>query len=364
MTSPDERLDSRQLQKRTLIVAGALLGIAAALWLAWTLRNLLFMVFVSIFVAVAFEPPVHTLAKRGWRRGAATGLVFLVAFVVIVLFTWALAPLFIEQIQQLIASIPDLVTGVATFLEQDLGFELSDFEPEMIRDNAMDYLQSFGGTLAGGVLGLTAGVVGFLVFVTTVALFSFDMVAELPKLQRTVLSAMPEAQQRHAMRVWDLAVESMGGYIYSRLILAALSAALSTAFLSLLDVPFALPLGIWVGVLSQFIPVVGTYLAAILPAIVALTFNDVKTMLWVLVFFIAYQQLENYLISPRITKRTMEIHPAVSVAAILGGGALMGGVGVILALPMTGIVQAIIAESRRRHETILGDAAVAPDAFE
>lgn len=361
MTSPDDRLDIRQLQKRTLVVAGALLGIAAALWLAWTLRNLLFMVFVSVFVAVAFEPPVHTLAKRGWRRGAATGVVFVVAFALIVLFTWALAPLFVEQIRQLIASIPDLVTGVATFLEEDLGFELSDVEPEMVRENAMNYLQSFGGTLAGGVLGLTAGVVGFLIFATTVALFSFYMVAELPKLQRTVLSAMPEAQQRHAMHIWDLAVESMGGYIYSRLILAALSAALSTAFLSVLEVRFALPLGIWVGVLSQFIPVVGTYLAAILPAVVALTFNDVTTMIWVLVFFIGYQQVENYLISPRITKRTMEIHPAVSVAAILGGGALMGGVGVILALPMTGIIQAIISESRKRHEVILDESAATPE---
>lgn len=356
MTAPDEGLDRRQLQKRTLIVVTALLGVAAALWLAWTLRNLLFMVFVAIFVAVAFEPPVHTLAKRGWRRGAATGLVFLVAFALVVLFTWSLAPLFVEQIRELVESIPEFVAAVATFLQDNLGFELGAVEPEAIGENAIGYLQSFGGTLAGGVLGLTAGVLGFLVFATTVALFSFYMVAELPKLQRTVLSSMPEAQQRHAMRIWDLAVESMGGYIYSRLILAALSAALSAAFLSLLDVRFALSLGIWVGVLSQFIPVVGTYLAAVLPAIVALTFNDLGTMIWVVVFFVAYQQIENYLVSPRITKRTMEIHPAVSVAAILGGGALMGGVGVILALPMTGIIQAIISESRKRHDVILDDA--------
>ncbi len=155
------------------------------------------------------------------------------------------------------------------------------------------------------------------------------------------------------MYVWNLAVESMGGYIYSRLILAVLSGALAAAFLSAMGVRFALSLGIWVGVLSQFIPVVGTYLAAILPAVVALTFNDVTTMIWVLLFFVAYQQVENYLISPRITKRTMEIHPAISVAAILAGGALLGGLGVILALPMTGIIQAMISESRKRHDVIL-----------
>lgn len=349
--------ESRDLQRRTFTVAGALAVVAVAIWLAWTLRNLLFMVFVSVFVAVAFEPPVHTLEKRGWRRGAATGLVFLVAFLLAVAFLWSLAPLFVEQIRQLIAATPSFVNAVVDFLQEQLGFEISDFDPKVAGQEAATYLRTIGGTLAGGVIGITAGVIGFIVFATTVALFSFYMIAELPKLQRTVLSAMPEAQQRRAMRVWDLAVESMGGYIYSRLILAFFSAALSAAFLSALDVRFSLSLGIWVGVLSQFIPVVGTYLAAILPAVVALTFNDVTTMLWVLAFFVAYQQVENYLISPRITKRTMEIHPAISVGAILAGGALLGGIGVILALPMAGVIQAMISESRKRHDVILDDRA-------
>lgn len=353
--------ESRHLRRQTFTVAGALLVVAAAIWLAWTLRNLLFMVFVSIFVAVAFEPPVHTLEKRGWRRGAATGVVFVMAFALGALFFWSLAPVFFQQIRQLMMATPDFMTAVVTFLQEDLGFEISDFDPEAAGSSAMSYLRSIGGTLAGGVIGLTAGVLGFLVFATTVILFSFYMIAELPKLQRTVLSAMPESQQRRALHVWNLAVESMGGYIYSRLILAFFSAALAAMFLSALNVPFALSLGIWVGVLSQAIPVVGTYLATILPAVVALTFNDVRTMLWVLAFFTAYQQVENYLISPRITKRTMEIHPAISIAAILAGGSLMGGIGVILALPMAGVIQAMISESRRRHDVVLDDdAAVAP----
>lgn len=347
--------ENRYLQRRTFAVAGAILLVAAAIWLAWRLRNLLFMVFVSVFVAVAFEPPVHTLEKRGWRRGAATGLVFLVAFILAIAFLWSLAPLFADQIRQLVAATPDFIDAVVTFLQDSLGFEISEFDPETAGENAVSYLQSIGGTLAGGVIGLTAGIIGFLIFVTTVVLFSFYMIAELPKLQRTVLSSMPEAQQRRAMHVWDLAVESMGGYIYSRLILAFLSAILSALFLSALDVRFALSLGIWVGVLSQFIPVVGTYLAAILPAVVALTFNDVQTMVWVLVFFVLYQQVENYLISPRITRRTMEIHPAISVGAILAGGALLGGVGVILALPMAGVIQAMLIQTRRRHDVILDE---------
>jgi predicted PurR-regulated permease PerM len=156
-----------------------------------------------------------------------------------------------------------------------------------------------------------------------------------------------------------VAVEKMGAYIYSRLILAVISAALTTLVLSILGVPFALSLGIWVGVLSQFVPVIGTYIAAILPGLVALTFNDWVTALLVVGFLVLYQQVENYLVSPRITSRTMEIHPAVSVGAIIVGGTLMGGIGIILALPMAGIIQAIISESRKPYEVIIDDETLA-----
>lgn len=340
-----------EFRHRVITVVVVVLAAAAALWLSYQVRNLIFMVFVSLFVAVAFAPPVQWLERRGWKRGPATGAVFLSAFLLAVGFGWALAPLFVEQIQQLIEGIPGYVASFAAWL-QSLGFDI-DWDPEQIGSQIAGAMESFGGNFLGGVVGLAGSIVGFLVFATTVALFSFFMVAELPKMQRTVLSTMPEQRQRRALRAWNVAVDQMGAYIYSRLLLAAVGAFVSWAALSLLGVRFALSLGIWVGVISQFIPVVGTYLAMILPIIVSLTFNGLTTTIWVLVVFIVYQQVENYLFAPFITKKTMEIHPAVSVGAILAGGALMGGIGVILALPMTGIIQALISESRRSYDTIL-----------
>lgn len=354
--------DERLFVRRILVIAIVLLGVAAVLWLAFRLSTVIFMVFVSLFITVAFEPPVHFLAKRGWKRGAATGVVLVAALVIVVLFIWALVPLFVEQAQRLIDSIPGMVESLLAFLSDDLGFDISEIDAREVGRNLLSSLQDLTGVVAGGVLGVASSVFGFLIFATTVALFSFYMIAELPKLQRTVLSFMPEPQQRHALRIWDVAVEKMGGYIYSRLILAVVSATITYLFLTALGVPFAISLGIWVGTLSQFVPVVGTYLASVLPALVALTFNDVGTTIWVIVFFVAYQQLENYLIAPRITKRTMEIHPAVSVAAIIIGGTLMGGIGVILALPMAGIIQAIIAESRKSYDVILDQQSPAPEA--
>lgn len=353
MATSVDLAERRRFIRQTLTVAVVLVGVAGVLWLLSRMSGILFMVFVSLFLAVALEPPVHTLEKRGWRRGSATGLVFLVGLIVAVGFVWALAPLFVDQINRLVDLLPVYVDNVLVWLQSTFDLDLSGFDLENAGTDVASGLQSVGGFLVSGILGLTATVGSFFFFATTVALFSFYMIAELPQLQRTVLSFMPEKEQRRALHIWDIAVEKMGGYIYSRLVLAIVSAAISSTFLYLLDVPFALSLGIWVGVLSQFIPVIGTYLAAILPAIVALSSQGAWTMAWVIIFFVGYQQIENYVFSPRITKRTMEIHPAVSVAAIIMGGNLMGGVGVILALPMTGIIQAIISESRRRHEVIL-----------
>jgi predicted PurR-regulated permease PerM len=347
--------DREVFVRRTLTVALVLIGVAGVLWLMYQLSTVLFMVFVSLFVAVTFEPPVHFLAKRGWRRGVATGVVLMVALLLGGFFIWALAPLFVQQVQQLVNAIPGLVESFVKLLQDTFGFDLLQIDPAKVGQNLLSSVQSLTGVVAGGLVGIASSIFSFLFFATTVALFSFYMIAELPTLQRTVLSAMREDRQRRALHIWDVAVEKMGGYIYSRLILATVSATFTTIFLSLLNVPFALSLGIWVGVLSQFVPVVGTYLASILPALVALTFNSPTTAIWTIVYFVIYQQIENYVFSPRITRRTMEIHPAVSVAAIIIGGTLMGGIGVIVALPMTGIVQAIISESRKTYDVVLDE---------
>jgi len=355
-------VDDRLFIRRTLTGALILIGVAAVLWLIFRLNTVVWMVVVALFVTVAFEPPVHFLAKRGWRRGAATGLVFVVAVLLAGAFVWALAPLFIDQIQSLVDAIPGMFQAVVDFLENTFGFDLSDVDPATAGQDLLTSVQGLAGAIAGGVVGVTASLFGFLFFATTVALFSFYMIADLPKLQRTVLSFMPEEQQRHAIHVWDVAVEKMGAYIYSRLILSVLSGTLTAIYLSILGVPFAVSLGIWVGVLSQFVPVVGTYLAAVLPTIVALTFRDGATAIWVVVFFLAYQQLENYLIAPRITRKTMEIHPAISVAAVTIKNTLLGGIGVILALPMAGIIQAILSESRESYDVILDEPEAAAES--
>lgn len=353
--TPSERAEMRRFRNRTLVVAGVLLGVAAVIWLAWRLSNLIFMIFVALFITIAFEPAVHWLEKKGWKRGLAAAAVLLTALLAVVAFVASLAPLFIAQVGELVDELPGIVESFAAWLNDTFGLQI-EVDPEKIaEDLAGSSWRQLGGGVAGGIFGFLGSMGNFLLFSTTTALFAFFMLAEMHDMQRNVLSFMPPERQLKALHVWDVAVEKMGGYVYSRLFLAGIAAVVAWAALAFLGVPFAPSLGIWVGVLSQFVPVVGTYLAMILPAIVAVTFNDLQTVVWILVIFTLYQQVENYLVGPWITKRTMEIHPAVTVGAILAGGYLLGSLGVILALPVAGIIQAIIGEYRKSHEVVLDD---------
>jgi len=162
---------------------------------------------------------------------------------------------------------------------------------------------------------------------------------------------LPPGRQEVALRVWDLAIESTGGYVYSRVLLAAASAVATTLFLGLLGVPYPLALGLWVGLVSQFVPTVGTYLAGALPVLIALL-DDPVSALWVLAFIIVYQQFENMILSPRITARTMALHPAVAFGAVIAGGAIMGPIGALLALPAAASVQALVSSYLHRYEVI------------
>jgi predicted PurR-regulated permease PerM len=116
-------------------------------------------------------------------------------------------------------------------------------------------------------------------------------------------------------------------------------------------VPAPIPLALWVGFVSQFLPVVGTYLAGILPVLIAFLDSPVKALI-VLGFIVVYQQIENYYFSPRITARTMELHPAVAFGSAIGGAFVLGAVGAVLALPAAAMVQALVSSWGRRHEVI------------
>ena len=150
MNKTEERTDNRVFRRRTLVVAGVLLLTALAIFLLFRLRNLLFMVFVALFIAVALEPPVHFLEKRGWKRGLATGLVFLVGFLLIVAFVALLVPLFVNQVNELIDQLPGYIDSVAQQLNDWFNLDISTESLQQEAAGLPDLIAGAGGTILGG----------------------------------------------------------------------------------------------------------------------------------------------------------------------------------------------------------------------
>ncbi|MET0458578.1 MAG: AI-2E family transporter, partial [Ilumatobacteraceae bacterium] len=185
----------------------------------------------------------------------------------------------------------------------------------------------------------------------TVLLFTFYLVADGPKLRRFICSRLTPARQERVLAAWELAGNKTGGYLYSRALLALLSTISHWIVFQSLGTPAPLALALWVGVVSQFLPVVGTYIAGVLPVLLTFLDSPVKALI-VLIAIVVYQQIENYLFSPRITARTMELHPALAFGAALGGAAVLGAVGAVLALPAAAMGPAIVNDWGDRHQVI------------
>ena len=133
--------------------------------------------------------------------------------------------------------------------------------------------------------------------------------------------------------------------------LASVSAVFHVAFFWFIDVPFWLPLGIFAGIVGQFIPTIGTYIGVALPALFALLDKPINA-LWIAVFATVYQQLENYVFTPRISRRTMDVHPAVALGSVIAGAALFGPIGALIGIPIAAVALAIIDTFSKRHELV------------
>lgn len=278
----------------------------------------------------------------------------LVAILLAVLFVVLMVPLVVEQVKTLIQNIPGWVARVNPWLRRWFDFSISTSAADVQSQKLTSALTSFGTQLAANVLGIAVGFVGTLFRVFTIGLFSFYLIAEGPRVRRTTLSLMPPDRQHHVVRVWEVAIEKTGGYLYSRLLLAVISGVCTFAVLTILRVPFALPLALWMGLVSQFIPTVGTYIAAAIPLLVALLNSPWKALV-LLVFILLYQQLENMVLAPRVTAHTMDMHAAVAFGSVIAGAALFGPLGAFLAIPGVAILQAVIWTSLSRYQVIDDD---------
>ncbi|WP_415924534.1 AI-2E family transporter [Streptomyces sp. MI02-7b] len=333
---------------RAMVLAVALLAaLQLAEWAFHQVIGLLVNILLAFFAALAMEPAVDWMAARGMRRGLATGLVFLAVLTLGGVFVVLLGSLLVDQITSIGRNLPEYVDDVVLWVNHTFGTDLSVGK---LQQNVLhsDWLRNYVQKQAGNVWGLSATVLGGVFQVLTITLFTFYFAADGPRLRRAVCSVLPPARQAEVLRAWEIAVAKTGGYLYSRALMALISAVAHYVLFQVLGIPYAPALAVWVGVVSQFVPTVGTYLAGALPMLIAFT-QDPWDAVWVLGFVVVYQQFENYLVQPRITARTVDIHPAVAFGSVIVGTALLGAVGALVAIPATATLQGFLGAYVKRY---------------
>jgi predicted PurR-regulated permease PerM len=335
-----------------VVLVGAALAVLAIRWLAHELSSFLTIIFMAAFLSFALEPAVQWLVNRGWKRGAATGVMLGLVFLSGVFLLALIVPAVVTGFKQLIESAPQLVDRLVGWLHV-IGIKnvSTDNLIQELQANADKVISAAQGIAGGLILGVATSILGALFKIATVGLFTFYFVAEGPKLRRAILSMTPPERQERMLFVWEHAIIQTGGYFYSRLLLAVINGTGMYIVLRANGVPFAAPLAIFEGIVAEFIPIIGTYIGGALPILVAFL-TSTGAGIWAAGYIVVYQQIENYILSPRLTAKTMSLHPAIAFAAALIGGAIGGLLAAFLALPVAGVLQAAILEYSKPYEVV------------
>jgi predicted PurR-regulated permease PerM len=352
-TEADPRRPVPSWFRRGVVYAGfVVLAFLVGTWMFTRLGGFWPLLAFAFFVGLAIEPIVNWLERKGLRRGAGTGLVLLALIVGTIVFFAAFGNLLVTQLVGLVQDLPSVIDRVLDWANDRFGTELTV-------QSALDAIGLSTADLAGlarelgtGLLSVLVSAVGVLFSAAAGLLFAFYFAADGPKLRRTMASWLPPERQRVFYTVWTISANKAGTYVISRGILAVISSFVFAVFFAAIGLDYWLPLALWVGFVSQFIPTIGTYLAGALPVLIALTAGQPVLALVIIGVTIAYQQVENLVLTPRVTQQTLEVHAAIAFGSVLVGGILFGVTGALLAIPVIAIVMAVLDTYGKRYTLV------------
>ena len=321
----------------------AALGVLVA-WGLWNAlgqaRSVLILLLVSMFIAVGLNPLVEWFMRRGLKRGLSVGVVFLLMILAVTGVGFAIVPVVSDQINSLIKNAPDwldLLEKSRTLNDLNQRYHYIQKAQEYIQDPALAQ-RAFG-----GILGVGKVVAGALFNTFTILILTLYFLASLPSVKRAAYSLVPRTRRTRVSILGDEVLTRVGGYVSGQFVVALCAGVCMFIFLEIIGLgQYAVALAIVVMV-CDFIPMVGGLIGVVIVALIGFT-----TGLWTgvicLAYGIVYQQIENYFIAPRIMRRAVDIPGAVTVIAALLGGALLGVVGALLAIPSAAAILLIVRE--------------------
>jgi predicted PurR-regulated permease PerM len=299
---------------------------------------------MATFVAVVVSAPVNRLSQR-MDRGAAIALVYLGVILIPITIGAILIPPAVSAATTLVGELPTYVDDVTEFVQdnQQLQNLNDDFDLTSKLEEVAQSLASDLDSAAGALAGVGAGLIGSLFAVFIVLVLSIFMVSRGRGWTDAALRYRPEEEREAIRRALDHIAAAVSSYVGGALAQATIAGLAAFIVLSLLGVPAPLALAVIIAILD-LIPLLGATIGAFIVALITL-FTDfpTATIIWV-VFAIAYQQFENYVVQPRIQSRAVDLDPFIIVIAALLGGFLLGVIGALLAIPGAAAMQIAVRE--------------------
>jgi predicted PurR-regulated permease PerM len=319
--------------------AGALLAILLAYALA-TVRHELILILIAAFVAIGLDPAVKFLERRGASRRLAVTVVCLAVLALLVGFIVTVAAPLRGEATSLIHAAPGYLDQLkdrnSTLGRLNAQLHLSD-KAKSLADHGFG-LQSASSVLSVGSA-VATGVFDTIVVLVLIVYF----LADLPRITAAAYRLAPRHRRPRVGLLCDEIIKRVGGYVLGNVATSFITFAVSFPALLLLRVPYALVLAVLMGVLD-LVPLVGSTIAGGIAALVALGGVGVSAALGVIVFALVYRLIADYVINPPIMRRTVDVSPLVTIVAVVIGGALLGIVGALVAVPAAAAIQLLLTE--------------------
>lgn len=307
------------------------LGLARAVS---AIGNVIILLLVSFVLAVGFQPAVTWLERRGVRRGWAVAIIFATGFLVVGAFLALVVPIIVREVSNLVEQAPRYLQEA----QQGNSFigRLNE------RFDLEEKLRSLGEDLPTTALSLVRSFTAFVFNTVTVVILTLYFTAAMPQLRAGVARLLHWEDRKDFLEILDESTQRVGGYVLGNLAVSAIAGTLAFLVLIIVGVPFAAALAFWVA-LTDLIPVIGAILGAAAAVLVA-AFTGVPELIITAAYFLVYQQVENYLLAPRVMKRAIDMSAALVIVAVLIGGSLAGVIGALLALPIAAVIKVVVRE--------------------
>jgi predicted PurR-regulated permease PerM len=326
--------------------------IAFGIYLAIVAAEVLLSIGLAVVFALGLDPVVNKLTARGWGRGKSALLVFAALFAAAsVLVIWVATPIW-NEVQGLAQNLPEYVQD----LEDEPVFKDLESNTDLVQkaEGVADDIAAEIPKAASALLGITGGLVGSLLSVVTLVFLTLFLLIGMPDLKLAALGLMPPRTAERVDRLYGEVTHTIFSSLIGNLVISVIAGTVVGVTALLVDAPFPIVLAVIVGLLD-LIPQVGSMIAAIIVVAITLIGTGAVAAVILLVVILIYQQIENYVIQPVVYGQAVDLSGFATIAVVMAGGAVLGVIGAILAVPVAASLKLIIRElTAERRERMAG----------